>query len=145
MITLAFYVGWGGTWPERIMDAVIRLGTLSHVSHVELIAGPATLGEVALCWSASPREGYVRSKVIRLDPAKWRLVEIDADPEKCAALMSNHWGQGYDVAGAVLSPLRLPWRLVGGNAWFCSEIVALALGWPDPWRWSPARMWRKLR
>lgn len=145
LITLAFYIGWGGTWRDRLIDGAIRLGTLSRVSHVELIAGRADLGSVALCWSSSPRDGCVRSKPIYLDPDKWLLVEAAADADRAVAVMSQHWGQGYDALGAVLSPLRLPVRVVGHDRWFCSEIVAEALGWPDPWRWSPARMYRALK
>lgn len=144
-ITLALYTGWGGGWRDRAIDAAIRLACLSRVSHVELIAGPAVLGDMAECWSSSPRDGGVRRKEIWLDPSKWVLVQIDGDAAQAVAALSRYEGEPYDVAGAMLSPLRLPWRLVGYDLSFCSEIVAEALGWDQPWRWSPARMWRKLR
>lgn len=145
MITLAFYVGWGGGWRDMARDALIRIATLSKAAHVELIEGRADLGDTALCWSSSPRDGGVRGKYITLDPDKWVLVHLDADGAKAGNTMRLHGGKPYDTLGALLSPLRLRWPVQWYHRWFCSEIVAEALGWPDPWRWSPARMWRKLR
>lgn len=143
-VTLAFYHGWGGGPRDKLIDATIRAATLSQYSHVELIPYAATAGGQHIAYSSSPRDGGVRARRINFRATHWDMIQIDADPAQVVAVIERRMGQGYDVLGACLSPLRLPWRLVGYDLSFCSEIVAEALDWPDPWRWSPARMARHL-
>jgi hypothetical protein len=121
---LAFYHG-RGTW----LDRLIRLWLRGRFSHVELVLDDGT------CWSSSPRDGGVRAAHIDLDPARWTLVPVAGDEARALALFTRHDGARYDwlgVFGFVLRPLG-----GDGGRWFCSEICAAALGWPDPWRFCP--------
>jgi hypothetical protein len=51
-----------------------------------------------------------------------------------------HRDAPYDLVGALASPLRLPFSVGPQRWWFCSEIVAAALGLPQPWAYSPGRL-----
>ncbi len=88
-------------------------------------------------WSPRRAEkvGGVRFKRIYLDPEKWEVDECAGDPVKAAQWFKDHQGDLYD------------WQLIaGGLAWFipdknsrfaCSESVAAALGYLDPFRYDP--------
>ncbi|WP_116082145.1 hypothetical protein [Tropicimonas sp. IMCC34011] len=136
--TLAAYHGWARHgWPT---DTAIRLATLSPYSHVELAEGEAHPGEVAVCWSSSPRDGGVRSKKILLGD-KWRLIPVDV-PGDAFARIAARSGRPYDLRGALLSPLRRDHDLGTPGAWFCSEVIADAMRLTAPWAWSPGRLVR---
>lgn len=144
MITLAFYKGWGGDAVARIGDGVIRAVTLSRYSHVEaILESGVQLGGEYLAFSSSFRDGGVRAKYITFKPERWDLVEVAADPDRFRAEFELRAGRAYDFAGAMLSPLRLPWPLTGPRD-FCSEVVAAGLGLVAPWGFSPARLSRSI-
>jgi len=136
VITLAFYKGRGKTRSHRFQDALIRLRTSGQYSHVELISGRAKLGERALCFSASGRDGGVREKHILLTPESWDLVEVDIDPTEPIEFIRSRIGAKYDYTGILLSQ-ALSLGIHEDELWFCSEIVAAALRLPDPQRFSP--------
>lgn len=144
MITLAFYKGDGGNAVAKAADSLVRAVTLSRYSHVEVIAGTADLDAPAWCVSSSFRDGGVRGKTITLRADRWDLVEV---PGPCFTpvnrFLSLRGGMPYDFLGALLSPLRLPTepRTTKG-AWFCSEVAAQIMGVPDPWAYSPGRLYR---
>jgi len=140
MITLAFYHGRGGSVRDRVVDGMIRTATGSIYSHVELIPSIAGTGARHLCLSASPRDGGVRAKRIYLRPDHWHLIHVQTDPDRARAAIMAHAGAPYDLVGALASPLRLPFQVGPRGWWFCSEIVAHALGFPAPWGYSPGRL-----
>ena len=136
MITLAFYKGRGQTRWQRISDGAIRLATGGQFSHVELIAGSALHGDIVRCWSASGRDGGVRSRQIWLKPENWDLVELRIDPNEPIKFIQERIGAKYDFVGILLSHVLA----IGGHRkgrWFCSEICAAALGVSSPQRVSP--------
>ncbi len=135
-VTIAFYKGRGGTRWQRLQDRAIRLATRGQYSHVELIAGAAIHGEVAPCLSSSGRDGGVRVKSILLKPESWDLAVLPRDPIKPAQFIYDRIGAGYDYQGILLSHVLALGRH-DETRWFCSEIVAAALGLPNPQRVSP--------
>ena len=135
-VTLAFYKGRGKTRSHRFQDAVIRLRTGGKYSHVELIAGHADLDAHALCLSASGRDDGVREKRIFLKSESWDLVQIDIDPAGPVDFIKQRIGARYDYTGLLLSQ-ALSLGIHEDLLWFCSEIVAAALGLPKPERFSP--------
>ncbi|TRD16983.1 hypothetical protein [Palleronia caenipelagi] len=136
MITLAFYKGRTDDQKDRIVDALIRFATRSAYSHVELIGGVAQLGEEAVCFSSSSRDGGVREKRILLRPDHWDLVFAPIDPEPPVAVLTSHLGARYDMVGILLSQTLALGRH-DPDKWFCSEIIAAALGLSSPQRYSP--------
>lgn len=135
-VTLAFYRGRGD-----VVDRVIRWMTRSLYSHVEIIWWCGTHGDdglpEALAFSASSRDGGVRTRVIGMDPDHWDYVTIPwACQQRVAVLSRSEDGAGYDYLGIVLSQI-LHLRRSSGRRWFCSEIVGHALGLPFPQTLSP--------
>jgi len=135
-VTLAFYKGRASDPWHRAQDAAIRLATRGTYSHVELIPGSITLGDTATCLSASGRDGGVRSKRILLKPTSWDLVPLDIAHKPAAQFILARIGARYDYKGILLSQLVALGRH-SETRWFCSEIVAAALGIKNPHRVSP--------
>lgn len=122
MITLAFYIGANGNWQDKL----ICWATSGRFSHVEIAYAPADEGKT-WCIGASGRDGGVRRKALDLANGNWVLIELaredlDAVLQHCIGQI----GAGYDLAGAVLSPLCLPF-CTSLDRWFCSELIAAAL------------------
>ena len=117
--------------PGHWTDKLIRIVTASPYSHCELVIGHE-------CWSASARDGYVRSKSMWLDPAKWDAIDIPGPEPYALHWFTTHAGEKYDWAGVArfILPL-LPHR---SKQWFCSEAVAAALGLPEPELWTPGML-----
>lgn len=136
MITLAFYKGRGKTRWQRLQDAAVRLATRGRYSHVELIAGSAVHGETVDCLSSSGRDGGVRKKRILLKHESWDLVELRIDPVPPVRFIQHRLGAAYDYRGILLSQVLALGRHNEAR-WFCSELVAAALGLPNPQRVSP--------
>lgn len=143
-VTLAFYKGRGKTSWQRIQDTAIRMATRGIYSHVELIAGSAYHGETHRCLSSSGRDGGVRAKRIRLRSESWDLVALDLDPGQPAAFIEERIGAAYDLLGAITCPFPMPRRLQNPNRWYCSEIVAAALGSEQAHRISPQMLFDRL-
>lgn len=124
---LAFYKGRRGGL-AGLFDAAVRWWTRGSYSHVELVAP----GWVA---SASMRDGGVRFKAIDFHPDRWDLVAIGGDEIAARAWFEAHQGAAYDWMGLFGFVWR-PGREVT-RRWFCSEAVAAALGFKEPWRFCP--------
>lgn len=136
MLTLAFYKGEGGSLMARLGDAAIRKATGGRFSHVEAIAGLAQLGREHLCHSSSLRDGGVRTKTVFLDPDRWELLTVAADERLAVNRIQSQSGLPYDWRGLLCSQFFA----MGDHSkrrWFCSEIVAYALGFHQPQRISP--------
>ena len=136
MITLAFYKGSGRTRWERLKDSAIRFATCGIYSHVELIEGAPELGQLALCYSSSSRDGGVRAKWIPLDPGRWDLVHLPIDSGLAVDFIQQRIGAKYDYLGILLSHV-LAASSHDKQRWFCSEICAAAIGFDQPNRFSP--------
>jgi len=82
--------------------------------------------------------GGVRFKRIALDPARWDLVQVQADALKAASLASLIKGAMYDwqqVAG------YLSWLIPHkSDRWSCAEVCAYLMGMPDAWRFDPCSL-----
>lgn len=113
-----------------IYNRAVRWWTHSPYSHCELVFADG------VCGSASFMDGGVRFKAIDLNPDHWDIVELPAALEPAArAWFQEHAGQPYDLPGNLHF-------LIGAVAddkgkWFCSESIAAALGFPEPWRYDP--------
>lgn len=129
MMQMAFYKG-----RTRLFDRLVQWWTRGPYSHCELVIN----GE---CYSASLRDGGVRSKMIDLASGRWdvmplppHLATTDHQADALIWFMA-HAGAGYDVAG--LFGFVLPCRAHSRRRWFCSEPVAEALGIKRSWTISP--------
>ena len=142
---------WLARWVFHILVCV---GTLSRYSHTELVFGePNEKGE-SLCWTSSGRDGGVRPKWIKLDPARWTVDPLYALNTNVEAIACHwylkherepydHFGLGAVWLFTVCPPLRAVWRLIEArNRWFCSESAAAALGLWKPWTRSPGGLRR---
>lgn len=133
MLQIAFYKG---TRPGLAghYNRSVRWWTKSEYSHCELIFSGGWAG------SASFMDGGVRLKVIDFDPKNWDIVDLPAELEPAAfAWFEEHRGQKYDLWGNVhfvLGPVSDDKR-----RWSCSESMAAALGWHEPWRYNPGALY----
>ena len=141
-IYLALYKGRrDGAWYQpkvaaaRLSDWIIRTLTGSPYSHCEL-AVPCADGQYD-CYSSSIRDGGVRLKTMPLPPEKWDLIPVDVNPEQVYAALTATIGAKYDWLGATGVIAR--WRH-DKHKWFCSEWCAMALGLPNPERFSPGSL-----
>lgn len=128
MIQLAFYRG-----RMRLFDRLVQWWTRGPYSHCEIIL--ERTNTAAFCVSSSWRDGGVRGKWIALDAQRWDIVQTQGDADAARAWMSAHVGKRYDILGLfgfVIRPMRDDKR-----RWFCSEMAAAVLGFPEPWRFSP--------
>lgn len=124
--------------PGKWRDHAIRALTGSIYSHCELIA-PGQSGPVVTTIGASKRDrDRVRVTTIDTRSGHWDTLTYPGDPvdawERAFALD----GQPYDTVGAVLSATLLDRRRPG--RWFCSELVAHALRFRDPHKFSPGML-----
>lgn len=106
-------------WWHWICHYAVRIWTRSRWSHAELVID-------GVCFSSSPRDGGVRSKVIDLSSGRWDVFQVAADEAQALRWFGEHVGNRYDWAGI--------WRFVvpflphARNRWFCFESVGSALG-----------------
>lgn len=123
---------------QRLMDWAVRWATNGQYSHCE-IAVKHSFADDYHCYSASLRDGGVRSKTMRLPDDKWDLIPIrDVDAyDKVWALFQATRGAKYDYCGAL--GLVLPIRQAR-QRWFCSEWCAKALELGQPEKFSPNRL-----
>jgi len=133
---LLFYKGTKENPKSTWVDNTICQVTQSKFSHVELAYRRTK--DVYHCWSSSPRDGGVRQKDIDISSGKWEVVNI-----KRKQVKSEDWfmfeaatSTGYDYLGVVGTVIQYNW-FNSKDKWFCSEIVAEALGKPESWRYSP--------
>lgn len=125
----AFYKG---TRPglQGIYSRAVRSIDRGPYSHAELVFSDG------LSASASYIDGGVRLKRIDYNPAHWDLIDLPQSLEPYArAWFESHLGAPYDLMGNVR--FVLPWLADSERGWFCSEALAAALGWAEPWRFGP--------
>lgn len=139
IVQVAFYKG-----RTRLFNRAVAWWTRGPYSHCELVIQREPDG-AAHCWSSSLMDGGVRSKVITLDPDHWDVVSLDVTPDKLVLALDwfeQREGSGYDVLGL----LGFIWRAAADNSsrWFCSEALAAALGFIEPWRFSPNDLYAAL-
>jgi len=103
-------------------------------SHCEILGDEVEPGTY-MCYSSSAMDGGVRSKVIKLNPKKWDIVEVDADMEYALYVFRQLEGCKYDYIGLVGFLIRI----IPGvkKRFFCSELCAKMLGMKEAWRFSP--------
>ena len=137
MVTLALYKK-PGRWTNR----VISWRTCSPYSHCELVVN-------GLCYSASGRDGGVRSKEIDLTDG-WDLVDLPwAKDDEVLRLFGVSDSCGYDYVGTILGG-GLGIKMQSDTRWMCSEWCAAGLGLSEPWRFTPASLgaavypWRQI-
>lgn len=133
MVTVLFYKA-AGTW----RDTLIRTLTGSIYSHCELVA-PGQTGPVFDTIAASKRDGHmVRKGRIDTRTGHWDVLTYHGDPDAVWARAEALVGLPYDVGGAILSATALA-RHTDGH-WFCSNLIAHALGFCEPWEFSPGML-----
>lgn len=125
MVTLALYAK-PGNWVNRI----VRWRTHSPYTHCELVVD-------GLAYSASARDGGVRVKRIAFDDG-WDLIDLPwAAEQRVRDLFGDTEGCGYDWL-AVFIGRALDGPTNSKRRYFCSEWCAEALGFSEPWRFTPA-------
>lgn len=126
---IAFYTG---TRPglAGIYNRLVRWWTRSPYSHAEIIFSDGVAA------SSSFADGGVRFKRIEFDPARWDFVDIAGDEVKVRRWYVEHEGFDYDVLGNV--GFVLGFVPDDKGEFSCAESIATALGYREPWRYSPA-------
>lgn len=138
---VAFYRGRG-----TMADKIVRYATRSPFSHCELIQSAETprRGDTVTCISASGRDGGVRIKDITLKEGKWDIYAVPWAPKDTWARAEAHLGRPYELWSMVFSQL-FNFRRHSRERWFCSELVAHALGLSMPHAKSPGDLLRAIR
>ena len=146
-IYLALYKGKkGGQSPKalalRLADWVVRKATDGIYAHCEIAVAKGD-GKYD-CYTASLRDGGVRVKTMPLPTEKWDLIELRQDNlhQDLAALYQRTKGKSYDYWGALGVVMG---RGNSTQKWFCSEWCAVAIGLPEPWRYSPNNLAKHLK
>ncbi|QBP09865.1 hypothetical protein [Cupriavidus metallidurans] len=133
---IAFYRG-----RKRWLDRLIQWWSRGPYSHCELVLEKAPNG-THVCASSSWVDGGVRMKAIDLSGPAWVVVDVPVSLDtvrQAEEWFRRHDGEGYDILGLVGMVLRTRNR-ADGKRWFCSEAVAAALGWSEPWRLDPTTL-----
>jgi len=128
-IHLAFYKGKG-----KLIDRVIRFGTRSIYSHVEIVFNYGSKEQ--FCISSSPRDKGVRMKNIHLKKDNWDIISVLYNPIVSELLFVKSKGNGYDFLGIFFSQI-LNLQIHSKKRWFCSEYAAAFLNVINPERYSP--------
>ncbi len=125
------------TFKEWLIDAVIRVATMSKYSHCEL-AVTREDGQYT-CYSSSPRDGGVRKKVMTLSADKWDFIPAPISHRRIKYFFMPTQGKKYDLLGAI----GIPFHTQNSDKWFCSEWVAEALDMSET-QISPQRLYKQL-
>lgn len=106
-----------GSW----LTQLVQKGPYGHVTHCEAIHAEHDDGSVTIA-SASVRDGGVRSKQIRLNPAHWWIVDVPQwDVAKSIYFLADTDGEKYDWRGAIATVFL---GSQDNSRWFCNEHVA---------------------
>ena len=115
---------------KRIVAKGIQWWTNSIYSHCELVVD-------GMCYSSSAMDKGVRRKTITLDPAKWDVIDLPwADADRVLRYFHATRKHNYGWASLLTSQLLNLNREVG-EAPFCSQWCAEALGLPNPVTYGP--------
>ena len=115
---------------QGIYSRAVRFIDRGAYSHSELVFSDG------LSASASYIDGGVRFKRIDYDDTHWDFTDLPPSMEPYARdWFEANKGAPYDLMGNVR--FVLPWLADSERGWFCSEAMAAALGWAEPWRFGP--------
>ena len=133
-IKIHFYKARNG----KIRDKIV--GLVSVFSHVELeIHG--------VCYSASNRDGGVRSKVIDTsNKQKWVSFDLkkDIDVNRCLLYFETVRCQRYDWLNIFLTQI-IKVNIQSSNKQICSEFVGNCLQLDNAYKYSPEALFYKLK
>jgi hypothetical protein len=137
---VAFYRGRG-----RFADFATRVATRSPFSHCELIRSGSVprRGDTVRCISSSGRDGGVRIKDITLEAPKWDIYAVPWAREDAWNRAESKLGQPYELWKMLLNQFFY-FRRHDRDKWFCSELVAYALGLSMPHAKSPGDLLRAI-
>ena len=133
-IKIHFYKARNG----KIGDKIV--GLVSVFSHVELEIN-------GVCYSASNRDGGVRSKVIDTsNKQKWVSFDLkkDIDVNRCLLYFETVRCQRYDWLNILLTQL-IKLDIQSDNKQICSEFVANCLGLENAHKYSPESLFFRLK
>ena len=133
-IKIHFYKARNG----KIRDKIV--GLVSVFSHVELEIN-------GVCYSASNRDGGVRSKVIDTsNKQKWVSFDLkkDIDENICLLYFESVRGQKYDWLNILLTQL-IKLDIQSDNKQICSEFVGNCLQLDNAYKYSPEALFYKLK
>lgn len=134
---LLFYKGrWIDNSSATLWDNIICLVTWSKYSHVEVSINEYNGWHD--CWSSSTRDDGVRKTRIYVDPSKWHIIPTDKPIE--LKLFEDNENASYDYIGLLGTVFKTK-LFSSENKWFCSEIIAEALGFKDSWKFTPQRLY----
>ncbi|WGH77626.1 hypothetical protein [Jannaschia ovalis] len=137
---VAFYRGRG-----RFADFATRVATRSPFSHCELIYSDTVprRGDSVICISSSGRDGGVRIKEIMLEDPKWDIYAVPWAAEDTWARAEAKLGQPYELWTMLVNQF-FNFRRHDRGKWFCSELIAHALGLSMPHAKSPGDLLRAI-
>ena len=119
---------------HAVSDFLIRKFTKGKYSHCE-IAVQIKNSDSYLCFSSSFRDGGVRSKIIKLKPGHWDIVEVDVDEDKLYKFFDSTIGMKYDLLGCLgIVSDKIKHKK---NKYFCSEWCSKLLGYENPEKVTP--------
>ena len=133
-IKVHFYKARAG----KIGDKIV--GLVSVFSHIELEIN-------GVCYSASNRDGGVRSKVIDTsDKHKWVSFDLkrDIDVNRCLLYFETVRGQKYDWLNIFLTQI-IKVNIQSRNKQICSEFVGNCLQLDNAYKYSPEALFYKLK
>lgn len=82
--------------------------------------------------------GVRANRWTKFDPSLWVFYLVPADASMVHGWFAANDGAKYDLFGLLGFVLK---RIRGSpRAWWCTEAVAQAAAYPDPWRWDVAFM-----
>lgn len=111
----------------------VRFITRSIYSHCEVIL------DDGMSASSSFSDGGVRFKEIDYDPDRWDIIDLpEANEAVVRKWFEDHEYAKYDLLGNAHFVLGFIGNSNG--KWFCSEAIAAALGFPNPWRFDPGTL-----
>lgn len=139
---IAFYIGDHkgdaphvrlGWWATRL----VQKGKYKQVTHVEAVLSEHVDGSVTI-GSSSLRDGGVRIKTCKLNPAHWLIADVPAwDAVRANRWFSAHLSEKYDWRGAFASCMPFSWDINGH--WFCNGAVGASAGLQDSEKFGPAQ------
>lgn len=128
---LAFYHGPRKGIRDKLISIVVKAVTRGPFDHVELIFSDGRTGTSSLDLGGV---SIVHDK--QHDPAHWVIVPVAGNEYAAWLWFVEHRGQRFDV-WTVFAFLWTWLHRDCPDKWFCSEAVAAALGFSDPWRFDP--------
>lgn len=123
---------------SHLFNRLVAWWTKGPYSHVELVF------DDNFCASSSNRDNGVRYKYIKFNPDNWDVFQLNGFDEVYAQkFIAKNLGKKYDIKGL----FGFVWAAAKDNPrkYFCSELVMGALGFPEPWRFSPNTCYAVLR